>query len=85
MLKRFLLAGALIIWFAAAIVTPTPAGALPLNKNGFSAKDIKLSNIRYEIDRINLSTAEISIQGSGLSADESGRLLVVPDSCKPGE
>lgn len=85
MLKRFLLAGALIIWFAAAIATPTPAGALPLNKNGFSAKDIKLSNIRYEIDRINLSTAEISVQGSGLTADDSGRLLVAPDSCKPGE
>lgn len=84
MRKRCLVAGIAAVCLTAAI-TPSPAQALQLIENGFSTSAIERSDIRYEIEHINPSNAEISLQGASLTTDDAGRLMVATEFCQPGE
>lgn len=84
MLKRCLAIGVAIACFS-AIIAPSPAQALPLISKGFLPQNIKRLDVRYEIEHIDPSSAEIALEGTGLTTDDSGHLLVAPQSCQPGE
>lgn len=83
-LKRCLFIGAAIVCLS-VIIAPSPVYALQLDSKGFSRQTIKRSDVRYEIERIDPENAEISLEGTGLITDDSGRLLVAQESCQPGE
>lgn len=84
LMKCRLLAGMAAFCLVAAI-SPSPAHALQLLSDGFSTSSIGRAEIRYEIEGIEPSNAEISLQGNGLTTDDDGRLMVVPALCQPGE
>ena len=83
MLKRFFIIG--FVLTCLSVIIPSPAQGLQLESNGFLPQSIKYPSIRYEIERIELAAAEISLEGTGLTTDNTGRLLVVPSFCQPGE